>query len=164
MFLNPVIPTQNFLQFRNLDGYFWHPTSRAYCQSRILPRFCFKIPNPELQIREIQDPETSFGAWGSGRKNSCRLKKKGLQKYTDSSKLPFLWKTMASYAKQSTQVTRPTLQTSLISSRCTRREVVLLSSVTRAASKIVKLCKYRACVVVPWVAPCKVIRNPEYFS
>ena len=32
-------------------------------------------------------------------------------------------------------------QTSLISSRFTRREVVLLSSVSRAASKIVKLCK-----------------------
>ena len=51
------------------------------------------------------------------------------------------------------------------------REAVLLSSVSRAASKIVKLCKYRACVVVPWVAPCKLpgirdifpsgIQNPE---
>ena len=34
---------------------------------------------------------------------------------------------------------------------------------SRAASKIVKLCKYWACVLVPWVAPCKVIGNPGNF-
>ena len=28
-----------------------------YFQSRISPGFCFKIPNPEIQIREIPDPE-----------------------------------------------------------------------------------------------------------
>ena len=60
-FFNPVIPTQNFVQSRNPDGYFWHPTSQAYFQSRILPRFWFKIPNPEPQIREIPDPEKPIG-------------------------------------------------------------------------------------------------------
>ena len=38
-------------------GYFWHPAYRAYFQSWFWPRFCFKIPNPELQTREISDPE-----------------------------------------------------------------------------------------------------------
>ena len=28
-----------------------------YFQSRISAGFCFKIPNPEIQIREIPDPE-----------------------------------------------------------------------------------------------------------
>ena len=28
-----------------------------YFQSRISPGFCFKIPNPEIQITEIPDPE-----------------------------------------------------------------------------------------------------------
>lgn len=28
-----------------------------YFQSRISPPFCLKIPNPEIQIREIPDPE-----------------------------------------------------------------------------------------------------------
>ena len=60
-FFNPVIPTQNFVQSRNPEGYFWHPTSRVYFQSRISPRFCFQIPNPELQIREIPDPEKPIG-------------------------------------------------------------------------------------------------------
>ena len=32
------------------------PTSRAYS-----PTFCFKIPNPELQLREILDPEKPIG-------------------------------------------------------------------------------------------------------
>ena len=58
-FFNPVIPTQNFMQPRNPEGYFWHPTSSAYFQSRISPRFSFTIPNPELQIRAIQDPQKS---------------------------------------------------------------------------------------------------------
>ena len=41
-------PDQDFEQSRNPEGYFWHPTSRAYFQSRIPPWFCCKIPNPEL--------------------------------------------------------------------------------------------------------------------
>ena len=49
------------MQSRNPEGYFWHPTSRVYFQSRISPRFCFQIPNPELQIREIPDPEKPIG-------------------------------------------------------------------------------------------------------
>ena len=49
-FFNFVIPTQNFEQSRNPEGYFWHPTSQAYFQSRDSPRFYFQIPNPELQI------------------------------------------------------------------------------------------------------------------
>ena len=60
-FSNPVIPTQNFVQSHNPEGYFWHLTSRAYFQSRISPRFCFQIPNPEVQIREIPDPEKPVG-------------------------------------------------------------------------------------------------------
>ena len=55
-FFNPVIPTQDFELFHNPDSYFWHPTSLVIFQSRIAPWFCFKIPNPELQIREISDP------------------------------------------------------------------------------------------------------------
>ena len=47
-FFNPMI--------LNSNGYFWHPNSHAYFQSRICPQFCFKILNPELQIREIPDP------------------------------------------------------------------------------------------------------------
>ena len=60
-FFNPVIPTRNSSQSCNPEGYFWHPTSRAYFQSRISPRFCFQIPNPELQIREISDPGKPIG-------------------------------------------------------------------------------------------------------
>ena len=60
-FFYPVIPTQNFRQFRNPEGYFWHPTSHAYFQSQISPRFGFKIPNPEPQIREIPHPEKLIG-------------------------------------------------------------------------------------------------------
>ena len=56
-----VIPPQIFGQSRNPEGYFWHPTSRAYFQSRISPRFPFKIPNPEPQIREIPHPEKLIG-------------------------------------------------------------------------------------------------------
>ena len=60
-FFYPVIPTQIFGQSCNPEGYFWHPTSRAYFQSQITPRFPFKIPNPEPQIREIPHPEKSIG-------------------------------------------------------------------------------------------------------
>ena len=60
-FFYPVIPTQIFGQSRNPEGYFWHPTSRAYFQSRISPRFPFKIPNPEPQIRQIPHPEKLIG-------------------------------------------------------------------------------------------------------
>ena len=56
-----VIPTQNFGQSRNPEGYFCHRTSRAYFQSRISPQFRFKIPNPEPQIREIPHPEKLIG-------------------------------------------------------------------------------------------------------
>ena len=52
-FFTPIIPTQNFLQSRDPEGYFWHPTSRAYFQSQISLWFYFKVPNPELQMREI---------------------------------------------------------------------------------------------------------------
>ena len=54
-------PDPKFRQSLNPKGYFWHPTSRAYFQSRISPRFRFKIPNPELQIREIPQPEKLIG-------------------------------------------------------------------------------------------------------
>ena len=60
-FFYPVIPTQIFGQSRNPEGYFWHPTSHAYLQSRISPRFPFKIPNPEPQIRQIPHPEKLIG-------------------------------------------------------------------------------------------------------
>ena len=43
------------MQFRNPEGYFGHSNSRAYIRN--LARFCLKILNPELQLREIQDPE-----------------------------------------------------------------------------------------------------------
>ena len=56
-FFNTVIPIQNFVQSRNPQGYFWHSASQAYFKPRNSPRFCFQIPNPELQIREIPDPE-----------------------------------------------------------------------------------------------------------
>ena len=60
-FFNPVIPTQDFEQSRYPEGYFWHPTARAYFQSRIPLWFCCKIPNPELQIREIPYPGKPIG-------------------------------------------------------------------------------------------------------
>ena len=52
-----MIPTQNFVQSRNPEGYFWHPTSLAYFQSQISSQFSFQIPNPELRIQEIPSPE-----------------------------------------------------------------------------------------------------------
>ena len=56
-FFTPVIPTQNFMQSRNSEGYFWHLTSRAYFQSQISLWFCFKVPNTKLQMKEITYPE-----------------------------------------------------------------------------------------------------------
>ena len=50
-FSNAVIPTQHFVQSRNPGGYFWHPTSWAYFQSRFLPD----------QIKETPDPEKPIG-------------------------------------------------------------------------------------------------------
>ena len=47
----PLIPTQNFEQSRNPNGYFRGPTSCAYFQSR----------NPDVQIREIPYPEKPIG-------------------------------------------------------------------------------------------------------
>ena len=55
-FFNTVTVTQYFAQSRNPNGYFWHPTSRAYPQSQISPWFCFKILTLELKIRGIPDP------------------------------------------------------------------------------------------------------------
>ena len=49
------------MQSRNPEGYFGHSNSRAYFQSQILPGFCFKILNPELQIREIPDAVKLIG-------------------------------------------------------------------------------------------------------
>lgn len=60
-YLNTVIPIQIFAQSRSPDGYFRHPASRAYFQSRNSPPYCFEIPNPGLQIRQIQHPETPLG-------------------------------------------------------------------------------------------------------
>ena len=47
-YFNPVTLTQNFVQSRNPEDYFWHPISQAHFQSRNSPRFCFQIPSPEL--------------------------------------------------------------------------------------------------------------------
>ena len=44
-FYNPIIPTQNFVQSRDPEGYIWHPTSRAYFQSRKLALIL--LLNPE---------------------------------------------------------------------------------------------------------------------
>ena len=75
-FFNPVIPTQNFVQSRNPEGYFWHPTSQAYFQSRNTPRFCFQILNPELQIsgclKTYRGP--SYAVWQDFWKRSYRTK------------------------------------------------------------------------------------------
>ena len=61
---SPISPRNIDLQThgsRNPEGYFWHLISREYFQSRISPRFCFNIPNPELQVRKIPDPEKPTG-------------------------------------------------------------------------------------------------------
>ena len=56
-FFNRVIPTHVFAQSRNPDGYYLHPRSRAYFQSRISPPFCFNIP----ESWQIPDPEKPIG-------------------------------------------------------------------------------------------------------
>ena len=61
-FFNPVIPTQNFVQSRNPEGYFWHPTSQAYFQSRDSPRFYFQIPNPDFKKAPIRAKQLSMAA------------------------------------------------------------------------------------------------------
>ena len=48
------------MQSRKPAAYFSQPTSRAYFESRISSLFRFKIPNPELQIRESPYPEKLF--------------------------------------------------------------------------------------------------------
>ena len=58
-FCNP--DSQNFVQSRNPGGYFWHCNSRAYFQFRLSRLFCLRIPNPELQIREIRDRKNLLG-------------------------------------------------------------------------------------------------------
>ena len=40
-FFSPVIATQNSVDYRNFNGYFWHSTSRSYFQSRISGRIIF---------------------------------------------------------------------------------------------------------------------------
>ena len=77
-----LIPIQISAQSRNPAGYFRHPASRAYFQSRISSPFCFKIPNPNPQRRKSRIPKTywkpsaflmqaksrlSFGVGGVGR-------------------------------------------------------------------------------------------------
>ena len=60
-FFNPAILTQNFVQSRNPEGYLGHSNSRILSVPN-LARFCFKIPNSDLQItREILDPEKPIG-------------------------------------------------------------------------------------------------------
>ena len=60
-FFNPVIWTQNFLQFGSLNGYFWHATSiHVHFQSWNLSWFCSTILNRKLQIREFPDQEKPF--------------------------------------------------------------------------------------------------------
>ena len=44
--------TQSFGQSRNPVNTF---------NSRISPPFCFEIPNPNFQVREISDPEKPIG-------------------------------------------------------------------------------------------------------
>ena len=61
---SPISPRNPDLQGHgssNPNGYFWHLISRIYFQSRISPRFCFKITNPELQVRKIPDPKKPTG-------------------------------------------------------------------------------------------------------
>ena len=41
-FFISVISTRNFVQSRNPDGCFWHPTSRTNFQSRVSPDFALK--------------------------------------------------------------------------------------------------------------------------
>ena len=48
-FFNPVIPTKNFVQFRNPEDYFGPSNSRAYFQSRILPNFALKSRIPSFK-------------------------------------------------------------------------------------------------------------------
>ena len=48
-FFNPVVLTQDFEQSRNPEDYFWHPTSRAYFQSRIPPDFAVKSRIPSFK-------------------------------------------------------------------------------------------------------------------
>ena len=48
-FFNPAVLTQDFEQSRNPEDYFWHPTSRAYFQSRIPPDFAVKSRIPSFK-------------------------------------------------------------------------------------------------------------------
>ena len=58
-FFNPVIPTQNFGQSRNPEGYLGTPPPSHNFNPESRPDFALKswIPNPEPQIREIPHPE-----------------------------------------------------------------------------------------------------------
>ena len=55
------------LQSRNPEGYFWHPFPKHAFNPESGPDFALKsrIPNPELQIREIPDPEKSRPSAGT---------------------------------------------------------------------------------------------------
>ena len=66
-FFNPIIPTQNFRQSLNPEGYFRYPTSRAFRQSRISLRFCFKIPNPESRASNEANLVSRKSYWGPSR-------------------------------------------------------------------------------------------------
>ena len=60
-FFNPVIPTQNVGQSRDPEGSFCIPPASRTVNPESSPdfalKFCFKILNLELQIREIPYPE-----------------------------------------------------------------------------------------------------------
>ena len=61
LFLSKARLSNRVLQSRNPERFFQHLTSRAYLQSRILPPFCIRIFNPEVQLKEIPDPEKAIG-------------------------------------------------------------------------------------------------------
>ena len=103
VFFNSVVPTQIFPQSRNPDGDL-APSSPAYFQSRISPRFCGKMPNssnlanPRYKVRGIRktqlkhiDPQAPQALYGSSLKflsitrnlNHDETASKWLQKRTD---------------------------------------------------------------------------------
>ena len=57
-----IVPSRvpKILSIQYSRWLFWHSISCAFFQSRISSRFCYKIPNPEFQIREIVDPEKPY--------------------------------------------------------------------------------------------------------
>ena len=61
LLLLPSSRTKFFPQSRNPDGYFGHPASRAYFQSRIPPSFCLRIPNPGRPEKTYRGPSYKKG-------------------------------------------------------------------------------------------------------